>query len=42
MVLTANYDHPFYFDELVVRPAGLSVWVKTKDGVFYNGFKVSE
>ncbi|MFT5018122.1 MAG: hypothetical protein ACJAX1_001503 [Neolewinella sp.] len=42
MVLTANYDHPFYFDELVVRPVGLSVWVKTKDGVLYNGFKVSE
>jgi hypothetical protein len=42
VVLTANYDHPFYLDELMIRPAGESVRVETSDGSLYNGFLLQD
>ncbi len=42
MMLTANYDHPFYIDEVLVRPANRSVQVTTGEGFLYNGFWVRD
>jgi len=42
MVLTANYDHPFYIDELLIRSADRSVRLRTETGFLYNGFQISD
>ncbi|TXF88023.1 hypothetical protein FUA23_16200 [Neolewinella aurantiaca] len=42
LVLTANYDHPFYFDELMIRPAGHDVRIMRQDGTLYNGFWIQD
>lgn len=40
MVLTANYEHPFFVDEVMIRPAEQSVRIRTDVGMLYNGFWV--
>lgn len=42
MVLTANYDHPFYIDELMIRPQDRSVRIATDNGALYNGFWIQD
>jgi len=38
--LISNYDHPYYIDEVLVRPAGQSVLITEGNGTLFNNYRI--